>query len=309
MASGGRGEDTALVGGRHEPARDERPLDVLLEAAVGDGPERGGTAPGLLGLRYAGPLAVPLRTGRPTLVANFVESLDGVVAAGTGAAAGGSSISGGFEADRFVMALLRSLSDAIVVGAGTLRAAPRHEWTPRGIAPRWAAECAAWRSDLGLAARPMIVVVSGRGDLPVEHPGLAGADAPAVIATTRDGAARLARAGLPAGVRVEALTGDPVVHPSDLLALLQRLDVRMAVCEGGPHLLGTLLDGHAVDELFVTVAPHLLGRAEGAHRLALVEGRAWPVGLEPWADLRSVRASGSHLFLRYALEGRPVGVD
>src|SRR5262245_62122785 len=104
------------------------PLETLFDAPAGAEEVRGGALPdGLRG--YGERLASPVRADRPTVTINFVESLDGVVtvdpATGTGA-----EISGYHEPDRFVMGLLRSLADVIVVGAGTLRAAGSHTWTP-----------------------------------------------------------------------------------------------------------------------------------------------------------------------------------
>jgi riboflavin biosynthesis pyrimidine reductase len=70
--------------------------------------------------------------------------------------------------------------------------------------------------------------------------------------------------------------------------------------EGGPTLLGRLAAEGALDELFLTVSPVLAGRRTGDGRLGLVDGvQLLPAGGR-WARLRGVRASGSHLFLRYA---------
>jgi riboflavin biosynthesis pyrimidine reductase len=284
---------------------DAAALEVLVEAPGQVGEARGGTPPAGLARRYGGPLAVSLRPDRPTVIANFVESLDGIVALGTGPRGGGSEISGASEPDRFVMALLRTLADVVVVGAGTFRAAPGHEWTPRGIAPRWAADCAAWRAQLGLPSQPAIVVVSASGDLPPHHPGLSREDVRAFVVTTGSGARRLADRGLSGRVRVEVVSDAPGIEPGALLGFLSRLGTHLALCEGGPHLLSGLLTDSAVDELFVTVAPQLLGRGPGAAaRLGLAEGHAWDPREAPWGSLRSVRRAGSHLFLRYGFAGR-----
>ena len=300
-ASGGATRDR-LAADASDPAA--APMEVLLEAPEPEGDARGGTPPAGLTRRYGGPLSVPLRPDRPIVVASFVESLDGIVALGTGPRGGGSEISGASEPDRFVMALLRTLADVVVVGAGTFRAAPRHEWTPRGIAPRWAADCAAWRAQLGLATQPAMVVVSASGDVPAEHPAFSRDDVRTVVATTADGARRLAGRGAPGRVRVEVVSDGPRIEPGALRGLLARLDARLALCEGGPHLLSDLLASDVVDELFVTVAPHLLGRGPGATaRLGLAEGRAWDPREAPWGTLRSVRRAGSHLFLRYEFGG------
>ena len=55
-----------------------------------------------------------------------------------------------------------------------------------------------------------------------------------------------------------------------------------------------------MDELFLTVSPVLAGRAATA-RLGLVEGVELVPQTRVAGRLRSVRAHGSHLFLRYGL--------
>jgi len=67
------------------------------------------------------------------LYGNFVASLDGVVALGPEYPSSGSAISGREPADRFVMGLLRAFADAVLIGAGTLRATPTHRWTPEHV--------------------------------------------------------------------------------------------------------------------------------------------------------------------------------
>jgi riboflavin biosynthesis pyrimidine reductase len=310
------GEEPTVTASPDPAPTSPEPLDVLLEDARERGgvrgEMRGGSALDRIALSYGGPLEIPLRADRPTIVANFVESLDGVVALGTGPRGGGSDISGASQADRFVMGLLRSVADAVVVGAGTMRSAPRHEWTPRAIAPGWAADFAAWRASLGLAAQPTTVVVTSVGDIPDGHPALMRDDVPVVIATTARGADRVASladrlsgSGTTRRVRVEALADSGSVTPEALVGLLMRLGIRLAVCEGGPHLLAGLLEAGRVDELFLTVAPQVLGRGPGvAARLGFAEGHAWEPGDAAWGELRSVRRSGSHLFLRYAFRPR-----
>ncbi len=63
----------------------------------------------------------------PCVVANFVESLDGVVAV-PGLPRSHAVIGDESEADSFVLALMRACSDAVVVGSGTLLASPKGTW-------------------------------------------------------------------------------------------------------------------------------------------------------------------------------------
>ena len=59
------------------------PIWLAPELRFADGTDaRGGLLPPELAARFPGELAVPLRPERPTVIANFVSSLDGVVAMG-----------------------------------------------------------------------------------------------------------------------------------------------------------------------------------------------------------------------------------
>jgi hypothetical protein len=62
----------------------------------------------------------PKRHGnRPYVIGNFVETIDGVVSFGIPGRSGGRETRGGSDEDRFVMGLLRSVSDAVLVGSRT----------------------------------------------------------------------------------------------------------------------------------------------------------------------------------------------
>jgi hypothetical protein len=130
-------------------------FEVLFDPiGQADGAMRGGGMPNVLQRRYGRPLLVPLHTDRPTVIANFVSTLDGIVALGQGRLSGGGLISGFHEPDRFVMGLLRALADVIVVGAGTLRGSSGHGWTAERVHPESASAFAAWRAEMGLAQHP-----------------------------------------------------------------------------------------------------------------------------------------------------------
>jgi riboflavin biosynthesis pyrimidine reductase len=277
------------------------PIETLFEAPAPDGPVRGGDLPPDLH-RYGARLVVPLRTDRPAVLVNFVESLDGVVTFDPEHGSG-AEISGFSEPDRFVMGLLRALADAIVVGAGTMRAAPNHAWTPRHVSRSHADAYAAWRRHLGLAPEPTTIVVTATGNIPADHPALATPGVPAIVVTTADGKARL-RGSLPPQVRVIA-TGEAVhVSAGSILAIAQAEGARVVLCEGGPHLIGTFVAERLVDELFLTLAPQLVGRRGGGDgRYSLVEGITLGMEEARWGRLRSIRRSVDHLFLRYAFDG------
>jgi riboflavin biosynthesis pyrimidine reductase len=221
--------------------------------------------------------------------ANLISSLDGVAALASPRGAG-PTIRGAAEADRFVMGLLRARADAVVVGAGTLRADHGHLWTAAYIDRARAEDYRALgRPD------PRLVVVTASGELDPEERAL---QAGALVLTTDAGAARLS-GRLPAAVAVRAL--GPVARVPAMLAAIRAEGHRRVLTEGGPRLLASFVAVEALDELFLTISPVLAGRRPGDGRLGLVEGVHLLPGAGRWARLRSLRAQGSHLFARYAL--------
>ena len=240
-----------------------------------------------------------MRPDRPTVIANFVSTLDGVVAFDRDERSGGGEVSGFFDPDRFVMGLLRSLADVVLVGAGTVRASPTHEWTGRHVHPGTAGLYATWRNGLGLTPQPTTIVATAHGNLDPTHPGLSAADVPVVVATTPAGGRTLATIPLAANARVVVAGTGPDVAAEDLLVIARSAGARLVLSEGGPHLIGDLLRTGLLDELFLTIAPQVAGRDTGAERFSFAEGLAFTVAEAPWARLVSVRRAVDHLFLRY----------
>ena len=282
------------------------PLELLWSAAEGPIPEadaRGGPLPPELAKRFEGELSIDLQPDRPTIVGNFVSSLDGIVALGQSEPhAGGGEISGFSDADRYMMALLRCLADVVVVGAGTLRVGRRHVWNAAHLQPALAGAFAAWRSELGLTPQPTTIVVTARGNLDATHSGLNAPDVPVIVVTTQAGAARLAALPFSPNVRIEAVGEGSRVPAGALLEVIRRTGARLALCEGGPHLFGETLRARLVDELFLTLAPQVIGRDATDHRLGFVEGTSFGGGHGRWATLSSIRRAGDDLFLRYRFE-------
>lgn len=279
---------------------DRMALQPLVEPSLPSGPSRGGDLPDAIRTRYGGDLAIRLRPDRPTVIANFVSTLDGVVSYNTPEQAGGGEISGFFEPDRFVMGLLRAVSDVVLVGAGTVRAAPDEAWTPGFIGPDWGNEFAALRRRLGLAPQPITAVVTGSGDIDLTHPGLADPAVDVVLITSDAGAATLAGQPVPRNVTIRSTGGHVDAH--EIVRTLAITGAELIVCEGGPRLFGQVLAARLVDELFLTLAPQLAGRSEATPRLGLVEGTAFDVARAPWARLADLRRAGNHVFARYRLD-------
>ena len=116
-----------------------------------------GLLPPQLSELYDGGLAIP----EGGVYANFVSSIDGIVALEAGTAPSGGIISGRNEADRFVMGLLRAVADAVLVGAGTVRAeGGKAMWTPEYIYPAAANAFAALREALKREKTPRLAKAS-----------------------------------------------------------------------------------------------------------------------------------------------------
>lgn len=237
----------------------------------------------------------------PVIYANFVASLDGVVALGPEHPSSGSVISGGEAADRFVMGLLRACADAVVIGAGTLRASPHHLWTPQHVYPAATADFAELRHRRRREPDPELVVVTASGDLPTGHPAL---PAGAVIITTAENAGNL-RQRLPATCTVLAAGHGPRLPITNVIDAVRARGHGVVLTEGGPHLIGQLIRERLLDELFLTTAPVLAGRANTT-RPGLIAGLELLPAHRQTADLVSARRRESYLFLRYQLPHPPL---
>jgi riboflavin biosynthesis pyrimidine reductase len=264
-------------------ALETEPLELLFEQ---DGLPWFGL-PSSLSAIYGGDLGF----SRPRLFANFVSSIDGVVALPTGDESG-QRVSGHSEADRFVMALLRTCADAVVVGAGTFRKAAGHLWHPEAIYPTGARAFEETRSRLGLTRRPTLVLVTGSGLIDTTQPAVR----ESIVVTTPAGEARL-RHQVPSTARIMVSDSDKIRF-ADMIPLLHKQGLRLLLTEGGPSLVGHLVAETVLDELFVTSSPKLFGRYPNDHRKSLIDGLDLA---DRSLELLSVRRHRSHLFLRYAL--------
>jgi riboflavin-specific deaminase-like protein len=229
-------------------------------------------------------LAAGLRLGdkappdRPYLVLNMVSALDGK------ATIDWRTKGLSTETDRRLFHRLRTQADAVMVGAGTVRA-ERYGRMAKSE------ELRAARVDEGFAPDPLAVIVSARLDLPADLPILAEPDQTVVIATGSDAVLPETEATV-----VYERTGD------DLPLLMARLrgdhGVRSIVCEGGPTLNSYLFASGLVDELWLTLNPKVAG---GAAALTIVAGRELvePAELAPL----SVAEAEGDLFTRWRVIG------
>jgi diaminohydroxyphosphoribosylaminopyrimidine deaminase/5-amino-6-(5-phosphoribosylamino)uracil reductase len=230
-------------------------------------------APAQRAARLNAPFIKSLKTGLPLVTYKAAVSLDGKVALAGGRPAQLS----GPESQRLVHRL-RAEADAILIGAGTLRADD----------PRLTVRLCEGRN-------PTRVVLTSSGRLPLDAQLFAAAaEAPVLLL-----AERLADADEQwlhgAGVQVERFPGG-LETALRLLAARGLLDVFL---EGGPTLAAALLTAGLVDRLALFVTPLLVGR--GAPDLLALPAVA---GLEDAPRLTNQRwqAIGQDMLLEADLE-------
>jgi len=190
------------------------------------------------------------------------------------------------------MALLRAFADAVLIGAGTFRKAQGGFWYPESVFPKAAASFAELRAALGSRPHPLLVVVTASGNIDTSQPALRDC----LVITTSEGEARL-RGALPSETEL-AVLGSGRIDCHKLLEFLHARGILAILTEGGPTLVGELLNENLINELFLTLSPHLFGRRSGDGRKSLVSG----VDLGGRAlSLSSVRRRESYLYLRYRI--------
>jgi len=242
---------------------------------------------------------------RPFVIANFVSTLDGVVSYEIKNNSGGSAISGSDPADRFIMGLLRASADAVMVGAGTLRdISAKSLWTPEYVYPDAKRFYAEYRVNaLHKPEYPLLVIVSGSGQLELERAIFRTPAMRTVVITTSTGRDELTRRGAATldSVEVHALNSSSgSIAPLAILQLLQsQFGVKTLLHEGGPRLFGQFLAADAVDELFLTLSPQIAGRTADVTRPAVVQGVQFLPDSAPRFQMVSVKEQAAYLYLRY----------
>ncbi len=186
---------------------------------------------------------------RPFVFMNFALTLDGH------STIDGVSRKIGSARDTELLVGLRTRADAVMIGAGTLRA----ENYGRVVRDPKKREM---RESLGLEPDPLIVIVSGRLEVPWDAPIFTEGVGRIVIFTASEDEPPETT------TPVEVIRHEGQVDIEAALAHLRAEGVRALLCEGGATLHGQLHGADAVDELFLSHAPKLAG----GHGPGLVEG-------------------------------------
>lgn len=224
--------------------------------------------------RLLAPFASLQLRHRPFLTLKLATTLDGRIADATHRSKWITS-----AAARAEVQSLRRASDVIWVGAGTLRAdnpslLPR---PPRGRAP--------WRLVTALEHPVPLDAQLFTDD----------ASARTILAAPRGWHPDQASALRARGITVwDDLPRTPSRFLPALLARLGTLGALRVLCEGGGHLASALVRAALVDELYLFLAPKLLGGPVGA-----MGPTAWPISRAPHFTLRETLPLPPDLLLRY----------
>lgn len=188
----------------------------------------------------------------------------------------------GSARDHARMSRLRATADAVLVGGATFRNWP-HAALPEG-------------EDLArMRSRPFTVIVSRSLDVPLR---------PAFLAERRARPLFLAPSGaVPDGfpAEVEAWAGDGDDLPvSWVLEVLAKRGVETLLVESGGDLLFQFLAAGAIDEMFVTLCPLVVG----GRAPTLVDGAGFDLADAPRLALISAEVEGDEIFLHYRASQR-----
>jgi riboflavin-specific deaminase-like protein len=211
---------------------------------------------------------------RPYLILNFATTLDGR------ATISGRSGPIGSATDTEMLQRLRTRVDAVMIGAGTMRA----ERYGRIVSDP---ELRAYRERTGLPHDPLGVIVSNRLELPWDAGLFTDGGGQVVIFTASEQEPPETATSVTVVRHAEGVELDRA-----LAWLLEERGIRSVLCEGGPTLHGRLREGGLADELFLTIAPKIAG-GEGPR---ILEGALPDIDQ---VELAWLLESESELFARY----------
>ncbi len=228
-----------------------------------------------------------VRGDEPYVAINMVSTLNGRVSVGGKASPIGSSL------DRRIMRNIRSAFDAVLVGAGTVRAEEMNLSVPDELSEK--------RKANGLPAQPLGLILAGSDKLPLQRKLFRQRGGQTVVVVAGDDTPQSTIEEAEAlGIRVLDTKAPGRPEPVEILRLLKDLlNVRTLLLEGGPTVNGSFLASGKVDELFLTLSPKISLSTGDESTIAQAQGArsTHPIGF----DLASVHSASQEgeLYLRY----------
>lgn len=208
----------------------------------------------------------PAPTGRPFVCINMVATIDGKTVTG-GRNEHVQDL--GSDTDHATMRQIEAACDAVLVGAGSMRAT-KGMWFPKGV---------------------LRVVATASGDVPPDRRFFTDDPGAAFVATTSRGAA-----SVPPGLKTIVCGEDSIDWHSLLKELKETHGVKLLLLEGGSEINASLLAHDLVDELFLTVAPKVkLGRGVPTY----AGGDPLPREALLGFNIVSSQTVGDEIFVRY----------
>jgi riboflavin biosynthesis pyrimidine reductase len=232
----------------------------------------------------------PVPADRPYVLLNMVMSIDGKVVLDETEAGIGSAV------DQRLMRELRVNADVVLNGAETLRKS--------GSSPRLGGfrELEVLREERGKPRFPIAATISRGGDLPLDRLFFTATDFDALVYLGEEAPEGRRRA-------IEA-AGRPVVmlpregrFPAMLRHMREELGAQVLLLEGGPTVNAEFFAIGAIDEVFLTVGPIVVG---GSETLTPVGGLPFPGERAPRLDLvwAVPNEATQEVYLRYRVRRR-----
>jgi riboflavin biosynthesis pyrimidine reductase len=224
---------------------------------------------------FNGDLSLPADVGDlPGVYSNFVMTLDGRISFNQPGHMGGGDISLGNIDDRRIMALLRATTDAILVGANTLRLEDQHVWTPEFILPddlNFIDLVNYQRLEMGKADREYLhFFITGSGKINPQAAVLSDKNADVCFITTRSGQEEI-NSLIPSNnfkiLVVENKDNEREVDVLEALKIIkERFKVKNLLCEGGPKVIGLLINCQALNQAFLSISNQVIGNSPQANK-------------------------------------------
>ncbi len=228
-------------------------------------------------------LSFPTPSDRPFFYANFVQTLDGKIQVRHDPEHYWPL---GSSTDRATLTWLRAQADVVIHGRTT---AVQHQTVQSFQSETFQKHL----QSLGKSA-PHYLVISGSADeslapfLATNQPGQS------TLATTEQAVVPDAVTQVAQVVRL----GADSVDITALAGWLQAQGHTKVLVEGGPSVFAQFLQQGLIDELFLTLAPKVIGNTPDS-TLTLVEGVLFEPETMPVFELVSATPEGNELFLRY----------
>jgi riboflavin-specific deaminase-like protein len=230
------------------------------------------------------------RAGLPFVLINMAITADGKIATANRAVS-----SFGSRRDHDHLLELRATADAVMAGARTADLHPIN----MGPGP---AKYRRMRLERGLAEYNLRVIVSGSGAINPHAEVFKHRFSPIIILTTNRVAKDRRKQLLSVAADVKVCGANEINFREALRWLRKKWGIKRLLCEGGGELNDALFRAGLVNQLHLTVCPHIFG---GRYAPTISEGKgALSLANATLLTLKSTRRIGDELFLIYEVARR-----